>query len=65
MSACDYYKLFLLRVYTAVHKFDLICLSETYLDSTVASDDANLEKTGFNLVGFDHPANIKHGGVCL
>ena len=28
---------------------DLICLSETYLDSTVASDDENLEITGCKL----------------
>ena len=61
----NYNKLFFLRAYIAVHKFDLICLSETYLDSTVASDDENLEITGYNLVRSDHPANTKRGGVCL
>ena len=45
LLACNYNK-FLLRAYIAVHKFDVICLSETYLDSTVASDDENLEITG-------------------
>ena len=39
----NYNKLFLLRAYITVHKFDVICLSETYFDSTVASDDGNLE----------------------
>ena len=34
--AYNYNKLFLLRVYIAVHKCDVICLSEIYLDSTVA-----------------------------
>ena len=43
ISAHDYSKLFLLKAYISVHKFDIICLSETYLDSTVALDDDNLE----------------------
>ena len=39
--AHDYSKLFLLKAYISVHKFDIICLSETYLDSTVPLDDVN------------------------
>ena len=46
LLANNYNKLFLLRAYIAVHKFDVICLSETYLDSTVALEDENLEITG-------------------
>ena len=65
LLAYNYNKLFLLRAYSTVYKFDVICLSETYLDSTVASDDANLEITDHNLVRSDHPANTKRGGVCL
>ena len=65
LVAYNYIKLFLLKVYIAVHKVDVICLSETYLDSTVESDDENLEITGYNLVRPDHPANTKRGGVCL
>ena len=57
--------MFLLRAYIAVHKFDVICLSETCLNSTVASDDENLEITGYNVVRSDHPANTKRGGVCI
>ena len=58
-------KLSLLRAYIAIHKFDVICLSDTYLDTTVASDDENLEITGYNLVRSDHPANTKRRRVCL
>ena len=65
LPAYHYNKLFLLRAYTAVYKFDVICLPETYLDSTVASNEENLEITGYNLVRSDRPANTKHGGVCL
>ena len=61
----NYNKLFLLGAYIAVHKFDVTCLTETYLNSTVASDDKNLEVTGYNLVRSDHPANAKRGRVCL
>ena len=64
LLAYNYNKLFLLRAYIAIHKFDVICLSETHLDSTVASDE-NLEIKVYNLVQSDHPANTKRGGVCL
>ena len=57
--------MFLLRAYIAAHKVDVISLSETYLDSAVASDDENLETTCYNLVRSDHPANTKREGVCL
>ena len=66
LLAYNYQKLlFLLKAYIAVHKFDVICLSETYLDSTIASDDENFELTGYKLVRSNHPANTNHGGVCL
>ena len=65
LPAYHYNKLFLLRACTAVYKFDVICFSETYLDSTVASANENLELTNCNLVRSDHPANTKRGGVCL
>ena len=43
---------------------DIICLSETYLDSTIQSDNDNSEIRGYNLVRSDHPSNNKRGGVC-
>ena len=39
VSAYNYTKLSSLKAFIAVHKFDIICLSETYLDSSVAPDD--------------------------
>ena len=44
---------------------DIICLSETYLDSTIQSDNNNLEIPRYNLVRSDHPSNNKRGGVCI
>ena len=65
LLAYNYDKLFLLRANIAVPRFDVICLSETYLDSTVAVDDENLEIIDCNLVQSDHSANTKLEGVCL
>ena len=56
-------KISFLSAYISVHK--IICLSETYLNSEIVSDDKNLEKPGYNLVREDHPSNSKRGGVCV
>ena len=46
-----------------MHKHDFICLSETYLDSSIP--DSLLEIDGYNLIRLDHPNDIKTGGVCI
>ena len=61
----DYFKLFLLKAYISVHGFDIICLSERYLDSTVPLDDKNLVISRYNFVRSDHPSNSKSRDVCL
>ena len=53
------------RAYISVNKIDIICLSETYLDSSIPSDDDNLELPGYNLVRADNPTNTKRGSVCI
>ena len=65
ISAHNYIKLSLLRVYLVFHKFDIICLSETYLSSGTPPDDDTLQISGYNLVRSDHPFNSKRGGVCI
>ena len=64
-SARNFIKLTLLRAYISINKTDIICLSETYLDSSIPSDDDNLELPGYNLVRADNPTNTKRGGVCI
>ena len=49
ISAHNYAKVFLLKAYIAVYKFDIICISEAYLDTSITSDDDNLEVLGYNL----------------
>ena len=54
-----------LTAYVLVHNFDIICLSETYLNSEISTDDKNLEIPGYYLLRADHPSNNKRGGVCI
>ena len=65
ISAHNYIKVSLLRVYISAHKFDVISISETYLDSDASDDDENLKIAGYNLIWADHPSNTKRGGVCI
>ena len=58
ISAHIFTKVSLLSAYISVHKCDIICLSETYLNSEIPSDDENLEIAGYNLVREDHPSKV-------
>ena len=64
-SAQNFIKISLLKTYIATHKLDVICLSETYLDSSISNDDYNLEIPCYDLFRADHPSNTKLGGVCV
>ena len=57
-------KLSLLTAYNSALNYDLICLTETYLDSTVDPKNQWLIN-GYSLLRADHPDNVKRGGVCL
>ena len=50
ISAHNYIKLSLLRAYVSTHKFDAICISETYLGSDTFTIDENLEIVGYTLI---------------
>ena len=65
ISAHNFIKLSLLRAYISINKIDIICFSETYLDSSILSENGNLELPGYNLVRADHPSNTKIGGVFI
>ena len=65
ISARSFVKIHFLKAYLAIHKFDIVCLSETYLNSGFPFDDDNLDIPGYIMVRADHPANSKLGGVCM
>ena len=45
--------------------YEIICISERFLDSTISDDDNILHMEQFNLIRADHTDNIKGGEVCL
>ena len=40
-------------------------MPESYLDSTISSDDSSLSVDRYNLTRADHPKDIKQGGICI
>ena len=65
IAAHNFMKMSLLQAYNAINRFDIICLSETYLDNSYHTDDDQLTFPGYNLIRADNPNNIKRGGVCI
>ena len=47
-----------------IYQYDKISLSESYLDSSVSSNNDNLNISGCKWVRADHPENVKIG-VCV
>ena len=65
IAAHNFSKISLLRAYNAIHNYDIICLSETYLNHDTLSDSDNLKIPGYELIRVDHPSNQKRGGICI
>ena len=65
LTAHDSTKISLLQVYITQHNYDIICLTETFLNSSILSDDNRITIDGYNLIRSHHPGNSKKGGGCL
>ena len=62
----DLSTLFLLEAYNTHLMFDIICLSEIYLDSSVPYNDPRLKLSGYKLVRADKLSNNKKVlSVCI
>lgn len=56
----------LFKAYNAFHSFDIIFLSEIYLNHDTLLDDDNLSIRRYQLMSRDDPsANQERGGVCM
>ena len=53
-----------LKTYLSVQRFG-ICISGTYLNSSIAEDDDSLQIPGYDLIRSDHPSNNKRGGIAI
>ena len=63
LVAHNFTKIALLKAYLSVQRFDIFCISETYLNSSITEDDDSLRIPGCNLIRSDHPSNNKRGGI--
>ena len=54
IAAHKFAKLVLLKAYNSIHKFHIIFIKETYLDSNISPNDSDLEIPRYNLVRCDH-----------
>ena len=61
----NFSKMSLLKAYNAIHTYDIICLSETYLNHDTLSDKGNLRIPSYELISIDPPSNQKRGGICI
>ena len=53
----------LIKSYNTVQKYDIICISETFLD--LSANENSLLIPGYHLLRADHLNNLKKGDVCL
>ena len=65
ITAHNFAKIDLLQAYNTIHQYGMICLSESYIKTSVSSDKDNLNINSYKLIRADHPGNVKRGGVCL
>ena len=63
LCAHNFSKVTQLKAYNSLYKHDFVCLSETYLDSSITDEEVKIKD--YKLIGADHPDHIKRGGVCI
>ena len=65
LTAHNSIQISLLEVYITQHNYDIVCLSETFLNSSMETDDDRTSIDGYHLIRADHPGDSKRGGVCI
>ena len=65
LSVHNFSKISLIKSFNAIHHFDMIFISETFLDSSFSSDVRELTIENYTMVRNDIPNNVKRGGVCV
>ena len=48
-----------------MHNFDIICISETFLNTDHSTDDPRFNLEGYAMIRSDNASNTKRGVVCL
>ena len=63
--AHNFIKVLLVQFLAITNIYDLICLTETVLDSSIENDHDRISIPGYNLPRADHPSNTKRGSICI
>ena len=58
-------KLSLLATYHAINQYHILCISDTYLGSSVSVDENILSLQGYNLLRSYHLDDVKREGICM
>ena len=61
LTAYNFEKVILLEAYNTLDKFDINCLLESFLDSSIVTENSNLKINGYKMVRADHSNNIERG----
>ena len=61
----NFSKIAQITAFLSAHKFDIFCVGESFLNSSITNDDSRLKINNYELLRCDHPSNSKIGGVCL
>ena len=65
ICARDRIKIPLIETYDALHKFDIIAISESMLDETVKNDENYIEGLSKEIYRNDHPSKIPKLAECV
>ena len=65
LTVHDSIKISLLQEYVIQNNNQMIGLSETFLNSSVQTNDDRILIGGYNLIGAYHPSDSKRAGVCI
>ena len=61
----DSIKISLIQAYITQYNYDIICLSETFLNSSTQTNDDRISIDEHNFIRADHPSDSKRGRVCI
>ena len=65
LTAHDFIKIWLLQACITQHNYDIICLFETFLNSSIQTNNNRISIDGYNLMGADHPSDSEKYRVCI
>ena len=63
--AHNFIKVSLLQIHSVTNDYDILCFTETFLDSSVENDGDRISIPEYNLLHADHPSKTKRGGVFI